>query len=49
MGLLADQIKQRLAADGLRQSQRRRLVDPHQRRVQDEGLVHAEPKRWVGA
>ena len=45
MGLLDHQIKQGLAADCFRQREGAGLVDPHQRRVQHEAAVHAEPER----
>ena len=45
MGLLDQQIDQRIPAEFLREREGFRLVDPHQRRVQDEPALHAEIER----
>src|SRR3954454_12037939 len=45
MGLVADYLKEALAADFACQAPSCGLVDPHQRRVDNETCVHAEVER----
>src|SRR5690349_9553102 len=45
--LLADEVDQPCAAEVVGELPRRRLVDPHQRRVQLEFLGHAERERGL--
>src|SRR5437879_3963225 len=45
VSLLDDDIDERLAAELLGQGEGRRLVDPHERRLQHEAPVHAQPER----
>ena len=45
MRVFNDQIDKRRAAQILRQRPCRRLVDPHQRRVNDKGPVHTQRQR----
>ncbi len=47
VGLLEDQVEQRRSAEVLRQFEGRRLVDPHQRRVQNKAALHAEIERHL--
>ena len=43
--MLDDQLDESGAAERFRQLPRRRLVEPHQRRLDDEALVHAQVER----
>ena len=45
MGLLDNEFEQRLAADLPGHGEGRRLIDPHQRRMDDEAPIHAETER----
>ena len=45
MGVLDNEIEQGRAAEVLGHGEGRRLVDPHQRRMDDEAPVHAEAQR----
>ena len=45
MGFGADELHQGGAAELLRHAPRRRLVDPHQRRMEHEPRLHAEIER----
>src|SRR6266508_1394673 len=45
VGVLDQQVDEWVAADLMREREGRRLVDPHQRRMDDEAAIHAEIER----